>query len=172
MKIAHNYGLLSSTVDYDTWMALRSSFLSTFNRSQINHVWLSWRYDFAELRLNRINFIWRLGPHRSQFGLNSLVRGYQYPYRQYKSFFEENFGVLIVIFVYVTVVLTAMQVGLGLDTLKDNTAFLRACDGFAVLCMLLPVILVFIMLIMFIFLVCFNWVMTRENLRIQSVNSD
>ncbi|KAH8650907.1 hypothetical protein BGZ60DRAFT_436775 [Tricladium varicosporioides] len=164
LRIAHEHGLISKSIDYDHWMSFRSSFLSNFNRNQLPRAWLSWRYDFAELRLNRINLIWRLRPRRP-FDISSLLRGYQTPYRIYSSFFEKNFGIVIVAFVYATVVLTAMQLGLATTQLNESPTFQRATVGFAVFSILLPVVILGLAIALFIILFFFNWWETKRHLR-------
>jgi hypothetical protein len=188
-------------------MAFRNSFLSTFKRSNLPRPWLSWRYDFAELRLKRINWIWALvsclgmNPSyfdlfsenffvsreqclifpgtfvtrplltpatqrpRTPFDISSLVRGYQSPYRLYTSFFEQNFSIVIVAFVYVTIVLTAMQLGLATEQLPSSHKFQRACVGFAVFCILLPVVVLGFVLILVVFLFFWNWWVTVRHLK-------
>jgi hypothetical protein len=164
LKLAHTHHLINENINYETWMALRSSFLSTFRRNYLPQPWLSWRYDFAELRLSRINLIWRLQPH-SPYDISSLVRGYQTPYRLYTSFFEQNFSTVIVAFVYATVVLTAMQLGLATEDLHLSNKFQQACVGFAIFCILLPLVILGIVLVLFVVLFFFNWWVTRRHLQ-------
>src|SRR5438477_4613242 len=61
-KIAQDLGLLPSNIQYQEWIDFSNHFLSTYSRDQIVRPWLHWRYDYAEIRLNRINLIWRLRP--------------------------------------------------------------------------------------------------------------
>ncbi|KAL3426989.1 hypothetical protein PVAG01_00498 [Phlyctema vagabunda] len=164
LHIAHEEGLISKEVDYNTWMAIRSSFLATFERDKLRLPWLAWRYDFAELRLDRVNLIWRLRP-RTPYDITSLIRGYQNPYRVYTSFFEQNFSIFIVIFVYITVVLSAMQVGLSTTELAEDSSFQQACLGFAVFCILLPVVVLVAAILLLIVLILFNWWITRRHLK-------
>jgi hypothetical protein len=164
LNLAHEHHLINESIGYDTWMAFRHSFLTTFKRSNLPRPWLSWRYDFAELRLKRINWIWALRP-RTPFDMSSLVRGYQSPYRLYTSFFEQNFSIVIVAFVYVTVVLTAMQLGLATDQLTLNHKFQRACVGFAVFCILLPVVVLGFVLMLVVFLFFWNWWVTVRHFK-------
>jgi hypothetical protein len=70
--------------------------------SQIPELSLEGRFWYGELRLSRLNLIYRLRYMR--------FRGFQFDYKRYQTFFDSNFGWLLVIFIYVTVVLTAMQV--------------------------------------------------------------
>ncbi|KAG9235916.1 hypothetical protein BJ875DRAFT_503705 [Amylocarpus encephaloides] len=161
LTLAHAHGLVSKDINYIKWMAFRSSFVSTFSRDQLPIPWLSWRYDYAELRLNRINVIWRLTPK----SLSDFIRGYQSPYRLYTSFFQKNFSLVIVIFIYVTVVLTAMQLGLTTTKLEGSEMFQNASVGFAVFCCILPVVVLGVAFILLVILILFNWFTTKRHLR-------
>jgi hypothetical protein len=103
------------------------------------------RYHYGELRLNRINLIYRLSP---QFRFRHVIRGYHFNYQRYSGILERNFAWLLVVFAYIVIVLTAMQVGLATDELKDDKRFNEASFGFAILSIILPVAAVGIMLLM------------------------
>lgn len=81
--------------------------------------------------MTRLNQIYR-------FGKGSLIRGYLYNYNQYRVFFRDNFKQLITIFAYVTIVLSAMQVGLATTKLHDDERFQQASYGFTVFSILAP----------------------------------
>jgi hypothetical protein len=70
-------------------------------------------------------------------GDKHLIRGYHYGYYQYSSFFSRNFAQLIIIFAYITVVLSAMQVVMSIDGVKDDPRLQRASYGFSVFSMVL-----------------------------------
>jgi hypothetical protein len=114
------------------------------------------RYRYGELRLHRLNYVWRLSPSILFSPQHSFVRGYYYGYHRYGVFFQKNFAWLIVVFAYVTIVLTGMQVGLALDRLNSNTAFSNACYGFAIFSIVVPVVFVGVVIGIFVFLVFDN----------------
>lgn len=70
----------------------------------------------------------------------------------YTAFFERHFGWLLVGFVYVSVILSALQVGLSTDVLSDNSDFQNfglgvTVAGLVALCLALgSIILVWIVL--------------------------
>ncbi|KAI9746298.1 MAG: hypothetical protein M1818_000009 [Claussenomyces sp. TS43310] len=163
LKLARELGLLDASIDLETWRAFTASFLSTFERRQIQKPLLSWRYDFGDLRLKRINAIWRLRP-RSPVDVTSLLLGYHAQYRRYTPFFQSTFGLVLVAFIYATVVLTAMQVGLATDRLAGDTRFQDASEGFAIFCIMLPVVALGLAALLFSFLFCYHLIATRQNL--------
>jgi len=67
---------------------------------------------------------------------------------------KQNFTCFLTMIIYITVVLTAMQVRLG--KLRENAAFNRASYGFTVFAILDPLILGLFVGATLVVLVCFN----------------
>ena len=79
---------------------------------------------YGEFRLARLNWIYRI--------------------MQRKIYHKQDSrGWLIETLVYITIVLTAMQVGLGTNNLSKNLPFQRASFGFTVFSIMAPVIILF-----------------------------
>ena len=97
---------------------------------------ISPRYIYGELRLSRINSIYRLCSRTKNF--TTFLRGYEYGYHEYGTFIERNFAWFLTLVVYIGLVLTAMQLGLGTRELENNLAFNRACYGFTVFSIVAP----------------------------------
>ncbi|KAF3390711.1 hypothetical protein DPV78_010976 [Talaromyces pinophilus] len=125
MKIAHKLDLLPSYVTWQWWKAFVTDFVSHVDVNALDQV--NKRYHFGELRLGRINSIYRL-----RFFSTHSIRGYLYGYNRYTLFFQRNFAWLLVIFVYFSLVLSAMQVGLTIPPLNSNQAFQKTSYGFVV----------------------------------------
>ena len=113
------------------------------------------RYCFGELRQARLNHIYR-------FRRGNFIRGYEFGYNLYGSFFSRNFAWLITVFVYVTIALTAMQVGLATDSLGHNAAFQQASYGFGIFSLLLPVLIVCVALGIFLVNFVNNFLHTKK----------
>lgn len=91
------------------------------------------RYHYGELRLGRLNLVYRLT-------LRSPLQGYLYGYNAYSQFWSANMKRLAGVFAYIVVVLTAMQVGLDIGKLQDNKNFQRAAYGFTAFSILAPLL--------------------------------
>lgn len=91
------------------------------------------RFLHGELCLSRLSKVCRLRQ-------NSL-RGYMPRWNQYGDLVHDNFALLASSTVYIAIVLTAMQIGLGTQ-LRDNDTFLAASSGFTIFCILRPLIAV------------------------------
>lgn len=94
-KIAIDEGLIPNTIDWASWcsfaLEIRNIPLIDVNK----------RYKYGELRLRRLNHI---------FNFCRWELAYHSVYTQYDHFFTQNFAWLLLVFGYLTLVLTAMQV--------------------------------------------------------------
>lgn len=100
-EIAIKYMLIPANTTWECWIK--------WSRAAFERI--SPRYMYGELRLPRLNLIYRLCTVTTSF--TTLIKGYSYGYRNYNTFIIRNFAWLLTVIVYITVVLTAMQVGLG-----------------------------------------------------------
>ena len=133
-KIATDSGLLPDGITYEEWLAFTNFLLRSLDLRTLSTV--NSRYLYGELRLNRLNWIYRLSP--STFSFTNFIRGYMYGYNEYSSFIRTNSAWLLVGFAYITIVVTAMQVGLATNSLQNNIGFQRASFGFTGFAILSP----------------------------------
>ena len=158
LRIAHDLGLLPPEITWEQWTTFLEDFLrhlDTSSASSINE-----RYRFGELRLNRLNWIYRLSVYN--LGFRGINRGYFRGPEWYTQFLHENFGWLLAVFGYLSIVLSAMQVGLVTDKLVENTIFQDASYGFSVLSITMPVIIVGAVFLASLFQIFFNVRATRR----------
>lgn len=125
VNIAHDFNVLPKKVTWAWWKVFVRKFYEDVDMNALDQV--NKRYQFGELRLGRINTIYRVRFFRTHF-----IRGYLYVYNRYGIFFERNFEWLVAAFVYVSVVLSAMQVAMDIPPLSDNDAFMKTSYGFVV----------------------------------------
>ncbi|KAM0446072.1 hypothetical protein ACHAO4_009517 [Trichoderma viride] len=149
LRIAHAKGLISENIKWEDWAPFSAAVVSRVQQdpSSINQ-----RYNYGELRLKRLNLIYRFS-FASNF--KTMIRGYEYGYHQYSTYFERNFKWVLTAIIYITVVLTAMQVGLATTQLNTSAMFNRVSYGFTLFSILAPLITLaigaFIMLILAVF---------------------
>ncbi|KAJ5455903.1 uncharacterized protein N7458_004167 [Penicillium daleae] len=125
LKLAHKLDLLPSEITWLWWKSFVAEFILHNDPNTLDKV--NKRYHFGELRLGRINSIYRI-----RFFFTHFIRGYLYGYNRYVVFFQRNFAWILIVLVYFSLVLTAMQVGATIPPLNTNTAFLQASYGFSV----------------------------------------
>src|SRR5690606_22813919 len=99
------------------------------------------RFHYGELRLSRLNKIYRLK--------ENLLRGYASRWKRYHDFWHDNLTLLAGSTVYIAIVLTAMQVGLATTELGDNDTFQAVSFGFTVFSLIGPLISVIIIILGF-----------------------
>jgi hypothetical protein len=152
--------LLPSSITFMQWTRFLEEFLHDIDLQNINYI--NPRYRYGELRLGRLNMIYRLA---WKLRFKHFMRGYLYGYHDYGTFLQRNFDWLVVVFAYVAIVLTAMQVGLATEHLAQSTMFQEASWGFAVFSIVLPVAGVGSALLIFIILFINNFLATMLHLR-------
>jgi len=132
--IAKQHSLLPESLTWSQWSTLVQNLLKNdmTNPDKINH-----RYKYGELRLSRLNKIYFCQ-------LGSFLRGYRPKYQTYEELFHAYLTPITAMTVYIALVLTAMQVGLGTEKLQNSQAFQNASYGFTVFSILGPLLLVFI----------------------------
>jgi hypothetical protein len=144
-NLAIHHGLIPREVTWVGWLALVDEMFSAsaetkpFNmgpasassvellggRASVNR-----RFHYGELRLGRLNWIYRLA-------LGEL-RGYLSACTTYGAFMRDNINSLITLFAYTTIVLSAMQVGLATEPLANDYSFSMASYIFSVFSILAP----------------------------------
>ena len=136
-QIAREYGLIPHDLCWHAWTTWVGSILERTSHDQYKDV--NPRYIYGELRIGRLNLIYRLcRKTRSE----NFMRGYNYEYTTYASFVRKNTTWFLGVAVYITIVLAAMQVGLGTEQLHQDNVFNRASYGFTVFAIVAPIALV------------------------------
>ena len=154
LRIAKDAGLLPQTVVWSQWTTFIQDFLTRVNPETLELV--HDRYKFGEVRLNRLNTLYRL----TSLSFDNFVRGYMSSSTWYKAFFSRNFAWLLAVFVYATVVLSALQVGLATGRLQQSVAFQEASYGFALASIIAVVGSVLIIFFVWLVLFCYHLLST------------
>lgn len=137
--IAKSHNLVSESLDWTSWVLLTQQVLTagTSNCSSLATTRLgpelkrSPRYTYGELRLSRLNLLYRL-----RYGC--LIRGYEYRYQTYGELLTAYIAPLSITTVYIALALTAMQTGLATDFLEHSAAFRAVSGWFAVASIVVP----------------------------------
>ncbi|KAH8803993.1 hypothetical protein F5882DRAFT_317592 [Hyaloscypha sp. PMI_1271] len=154
-EIAKEKWLLPSDLTWPVWRAFVES---VWQRDVPSHPGpISKRYRYGELRISRLDQIYRFRP---RFLLSHLMQGYLYSYSSYGGFFRREFAWLVVAFAYLSIVLSAMQVGLATYQLKDNDGFNKGSYGFSVASIIFPLAVITIALLLYIVLWLYHVITT------------
>ena len=164
--IAKDLHLLPEHMQWKDWQAFAQRLAVLLDDMAAGKKHCSPRFEFGELRLNRINMIYRFHP---AYRLAHVVRGFHYENMTYQSFLRRNFAWLVVVFAYLTIILTAMQVGLGTEQLRGNRAFNNISYGFTVFALLMPLVALVIGIVVSIFLTGYHVQATRQHLKLRAM---
>jgi len=99
LEIAKASGLINKKISWRSWQDFRSGVLHQLADRDIHD-----RFEYGELRLGRLNQIYRM---------KFLGLAYFNVYRDYSSYFGDNYMTLVALFALVSVALSAMQVMTG-----------------------------------------------------------
>lgn len=152
LRIAHDNGLLPTEILWEYWVIFTRSLLGSINNETLQSV--DRRFLYGELRLNRLNWIYRISLRDDP---KEFIKGYMHKYNRYSVFLERNFAWIIGAFVYVTIVLTAMQVGLATERLGKSERFQSASYGFTVFAITASIITLGVLAILLVVLIFFNF---------------
>jgi hypothetical protein len=157
--LAQELHLLPSELDWKGWLDIVQDLLPQF---LVEEQRVSPRYHYGELRLCRINWIYRFD---SRFRFQHFCRGYHYSSQTYRSFLNANFGWLLVVFVYLTILLAPMQVGLATNQLRDSPLFNAASYSFSVFSLVVPLLTILYGAVLTLVLVIYNVTVTLLHVR-------
>ena len=150
--IAQREHLISGDLTWEHWTRFSTAIFPNVVSETLEEICP--RYIYGELRLGRVNLIYRLCSETRNF--KTFVRGYFYSYHTYASFIEQNFAWVLTVIVYITIVLTAMQVGLATTELQSSKSFNRASYGFTVFSIMAPWGILLALLLVLLILIIFN----------------
>jgi hypothetical protein len=157
-RLAQDKELLSKDISWELWINFGRTVLTHIDHVSLKDV--NPRYLYGELRLGRLDLICRFCSKTRRF--KTLIRGYHYGYHQYSTFVERNFAWVLTAIIYITVVLTAMQVGLATTQLKESRVFNRSACAFTVFSILAPLIFLVLGVALLGLVFCTNWFYTRN----------
>jgi hypothetical protein len=157
--LAQELHLLPSDLKWKGWLDIVHDLVPNFLDNELT---VAPRFHYGELRLSRINWIYKLD---TRFRFRHFCRGYHHSSQTYRSFLNRNFGWLLVVFVYFTILLTAMQVGLATNQLKNNSPFNAASYGFTVFSLVVPLLTIVYGAVLTLVLVIYNVTVTLLHVR-------
>ncbi|KAI8631125.1 hypothetical protein F5Y19DRAFT_425138 [Xylariaceae sp. FL1651] len=161
-RIAVDHGLLPADIPYDAWNAFALD-LGKYDGGPSSLHQVSARYQYGELRLSRLNHLYRLGA--AGLLMWNLVFGFTSRSTRYPAFFQRNFGWVVAVFGYFTVLLSAMQVALATERFRSDTAFQNFSYGIAILSVAFVLVAAAIMLLVWSFMFWFHLLSTIRYLR-------
>jgi hypothetical protein len=150
-KAAH---LIPEQVTWPRWRRFVREMLADGSTNRL-YTHVAPRFIYGELRLNRLNLIF--------FALQGpLSSGFVPTWHSFGSFYRDNSAWIITVAAYILLLLSAIQVGLGIDKLSGNDIFKTAAYGFAIFAMLVPFATLGLLVAFSIVLWAYNVMRTRQ----------
>ncbi|KAH3916635.1 hypothetical protein HBH56_061200 [Parastagonospora nodorum] len=137
-----------------TWVAWRNVVHDILRDMDTVTAQADQRYHYGELRLSRLNTLYRF--NLATFSARDFVYGFMSNPTCYTQFFERNFGWIVAAFIYITVILSAMQVGLATSRLENNVSFQNVSYGVAVMSIVVVLVVAVSMLAVWFVLFWFH----------------
>jgi len=141
-RIAVETGLISKDIQWTDWVRLVKELEPNLTPENVCQ-----RYFYGELRLGRLNQLMYVFQHEFRKGYFRLDVSYT-------EFFSRNFAWVALVFAYVSVVLSALQVGVG--TTWGATGWFMELS-WVVTCISLLVIAIAVILMGAVFLGIYSW---------------
>ncbi|EAW13274.1 uncharacterized protein ACLA_017210 [Aspergillus clavatus NRRL 1] len=158
LRLAQEHHLLPQEITWLAWRDLIASFYAHVDVNALDQV--NPRYHFGELRLGRINTIYRV-----RFFLSHFIRGYLYGYNRYVVFYERNFAWMLMIFATFSLVLSAMQVAADVPRLNDSVAFQNTTYGVVIFSIVIVAVFLGVLGVLFGAIYLFNMVAAISHCR-------
>jgi hypothetical protein len=134
--IAQEHHLIPEEFNWKRWKDFATDFLNRYEAHP--GVKISKRFLYGDLRMSTLSHIGRFNPSSISLRdrMNNLLRSPWW----YKPFVKRNLSRLLAVFVFFSLILSAMQVILVTEKPGDHTAFIQSCYVFAVACIFFVVL--------------------------------
>lgn len=125
-ELAKKLFLIPDDLEWKAWVELMNSFLSYVDLDTLEQV--DRRYQYGELRLSRLNLLTRIKA-LSMRSKERFINGFMSTSTWYTAFLQRNFAWLAAVFIYATLLLSTLQVGLATSALKESRPFQSMSHG-------------------------------------------
>lgn len=122
-KIAQEKMLIPEELTWNEWRQY-SAEVDKYIYDHKGQLRLNSRYNSGELRIQRLNFVYKLRMREA--------RGFHYSYTSYETFFRTNFGWMALVFASFSIILSALQTSLTTSNATENHPLHMSAYWFAV----------------------------------------
>ncbi|KAF1828986.1 hypothetical protein BDW02DRAFT_191325 [Decorospora gaudefroyi] len=161
-ELAKTSFLVPKELNWAAWVEFMKSFLSYVDLDTLEQV--DRRYQYGELRLVRLNLLTRIMA-MSIRSKEQFMYGFMSTSTWYTAFLQNNFAWLAVVFIYVTLLLSTLQVGLATTTLQESPAFQNMSRGLTLVSLTGGFVSVVAVFLLIWYLFCYHLITTALFLR-------
>ncbi|KAF4334653.1 hypothetical protein FBEOM_11486 [Fusarium beomiforme] len=138
LQIAKDYHLIHDSVDYRAWTDFSRVILPNLNPRDPNI--MDRRFQYGELRLNRLDTIYRYSPYK--FSISSILQGFPHALTESYVPYMDQYNNAVSAFGVIVIVLSAFNLSLSAHSKNPDVDLQQAAYGFAIFAMILCAVLV------------------------------
>jgi hypothetical protein len=138
LQVAQDCHLVNVNLDYRAWAEFARTILPNLNPKDPNT--MDTRFQYGELRLNRLDTIFRYSPR--DFSVSSIFRGFPHALTESYVPYMEQYNNAVSAFGVIVIVLSAFNLSLSARPKGPDPDLQQAAYGFALFAMILCAVLI------------------------------
>jgi len=131
-------------VDYRAWTEFARTILPNLDPRDPNT--MDARFQFGELRLNRLDTIYRYSPYK--FSIFSILKGFPHALTESYVPYMDQYNNAVSAFGVIVIILSAFNLSLSAHSKTPNLNLQQAAYGFAIFAMILCAVLIGLFLVL------------------------
>ncbi|KAL6240975.1 hypothetical protein RBB50_012070 [Rhinocladiella similis] len=144
LQLAQEHRLIGSTIDYRAWTEFSRALLSTVDPNNFDA--MEERFRYGELRLNRLDTIYRYSPQ--EFSVTSMLQGFPHALTESYVPYMDQYNNAVSAFGVIVIVLSAFNLSLSAHSKQPEADLQHAAYGFAIFAMTLCALLIGLFLVL------------------------
>ena len=133
LQVAQEYHLVNVNLDYRAWTEFARTILPNLNPHDSNT--MDTRFQYGELRLNRLDTIYRYSPYK--FSVSSILQGFPHALTESYVPYMDQYNNAVSAFGVIVIILSAFNLSLSAHSKSPDPDLQQAAYGFALFAMIL-----------------------------------
>ncbi|KAH7091967.1 hypothetical protein FB567DRAFT_613685 [Paraphoma chrysanthemicola] len=133
LKVAQEHHLVNGKLDYRAWTEFARTVLPNLDPKDSNT--MDARFQYGELRLNRLDTIYRYTPYK--FSVLSIMQGFPHALTESYVPYMDQYNSAVSAFGVIVIVLSAFNLSLSARSRSQDPDLQQAAYGFAIFAMIL-----------------------------------
>jgi hypothetical protein len=133
LQVAKEYHLVNPDLDYRAWTEFARTVLPNLNPKDSNI--MDRRFQYGELRLNRLDIIYRYSPYK--FSVSGILQGFPHALTESYVPYMDQYNNAVSAFGVIVIVLSAFNLSLSAHSKNPDPDLQQAAYGFAIFAMIL-----------------------------------
>lgn len=133
LQVAQDCHLVNANLDYRAWAEFARTTLPNLNPKDSNI--MDTRFQYGELRLNRLDTIYRYSPYK--FSVSSILQGFPHALTESYVPYMDQYNNAVSAFGVIVIILSAFNLSLSAHSKSPDPDLQQAAYGFAIFAMIL-----------------------------------